>query len=125
MENDLEVTDEEEREGSDGACHVYGCLVSSQPRFPLPQLNSVCSSGATAIMKSVYMPQMGNEDFSCKSSSLLLRNSSTQPTLINLRYWSATHPLGSSRAQRLHLSSIDSLSPSLAPRCFRKPFPVF
>jgi hypothetical protein len=28
MENDLEVTDEAEREGSDSTCHVYGCLVS-------------------------------------------------------------------------------------------------
>ncbi len=28
MENDLEVTDEEEREGRDSTCHVHGCLVS-------------------------------------------------------------------------------------------------
>jgi hypothetical protein len=28
MENDLEVTDEAEREGSDSTCHVNGCLVS-------------------------------------------------------------------------------------------------
>jgi hypothetical protein len=73
VESDLETANEEKGEGCGCVRYVYGCLVSLAKYSFLHYLsdNACFSAGVMAIIKSVYMPQMANIDFSCKFATPL------------------------------------------------------